>query len=575
MKYTKFVIRNYKAIDELTVNLSKNVIPLIGLNESGKTSILQAILAFDKDKDNLLDGLHVITKNKYKTVQSPCELKACLVLENEDEFQSIGEEVGLKMDNPLYSWLKSSLENHHEICLQREYKDNVLQKSYILVNEPKEIIEAPKVASLVRALVKRLPNILYFDDFSDRVPECVPFPENYANDNQLGRGRVREWQEIIVEIFSRALKEEFSLPTFLKLTDEDDRDNYLSDVADTLNNDIIDEWRKLKQVFSSFSEDSEELKLTIKYTKEDNKPSFKFKVIDSECGGSDRVFDINQRSKGFQWFFNFIMKLKYNPKYKLFPENAIYLLDEPGSYLHSSAQTELLKKLCDIGKNNTIIYCTHSQYLLDPEIINIAGIKIVTKTDGRICLEDYGNCTVTQSLGAFSALNDALHLKFSFHENILKNCILTEGITDYYFFKMFFNFNGINIIPGSGCGQLKELIAILISCSDKFVVVLDNDPEGRSSYNSYKHYYNDSFVKRCYQYSGLVKSGNDFALENILSPADTERIKSEVSCKDIKNAIVKLFFLDNAKKELIISAIDEDTKRNIDIIKRKILALLK
>jgi AAA15 family ATPase/GTPase len=575
MKYTKFIIKNYKAIDELTVNLSKNVIPLIGLNESGKTSILQAILAFDKDKDNLLDGLHVITKNKYKTVQSPCELKACLVLENEDEFQSIGEEVGLKMDNPLYPWLKSSLENHHEICLQREYKDNVLQKSYILVNEPKEIIEAPKVASLVRALVKKLPNILYFDDFSDRVPECVAFPENYANDNQLGRGRVREWQEIIVEIFTRALKQDFSLAEFLKLEDKDDRYNWLSDVADTLNNDIIEEWRKLKQAFSSFAgEEKEDLKLDIWDGEIDNKPAFIFKVIDSECGGSDRAFDINQRSKGFQWFFNFIMKLKYNPKYELSPKNAIYLLDEPGSYLHSSAQTELLKKLCDIGKNNTIIYCTHSQYLLDPEIINIADIKIVTKKDGYIGLEDYGNCTVTKSFGAFSALKDALHLKFGFHENILRNCILTEGITDYYFFKMFFEFDDINIIPGSGCGHLKEMIAILISCSDKFVVVLDNDPEGRSSYNSYKHYYNDSFVKRCYQYSGLVKSGNDFALENILSPADTERIKSEVSCKDIKNAIVKLFFLDNAKKELIISAIDEDTKRNIDIIKRKILALL-
>lgn len=57
MKYTKFIIKNYKAIDELTVNLSRNVIPLIGVNESGKTSILQAILAFDKDKDNLLDGV--------------------------------------------------------------------------------------------------------------------------------------------------------------------------------------------------------------------------------------------------------------------------------------------------------------------------------------------------------------------------------------------------------------------------------------------------------------------------------------------------------------------------------------
>jgi predicted ATP-dependent endonuclease of OLD family len=574
MKYTKFIIKNYKAIDELTVNLSKNVIPLIGLNESGKTSILQAILAFDKDKDNLLDGLHVNTKNKYKTVQIPCELRACLVLENEEEFQSIGEEVGLKMDSPLYSWLKSSLESQREICLQREYKDNALQKSYILVNEPDEILEAPKVASLVKALVKRLPNILYFDDFSDRVPESISFPENYVNDNQLGRGRIREWQEIIVEIFSRALKEEFSLTTFLKLTDQDDRDNYLSDVADTLNKEFIDEWRKLKQAYSSFSEDSADLKLAIKYSYEDNKPTFRFKVIDSESGGSERNFDISARSKGFQWFFNFIMKLKYNPKYELFPENAIYLLDEPGSYLHSSAQTELLKKLCDIGKNNTIIYCTHSQYLLDPEIINIAGIKIVTKTDGRINLEDYGNSSVTKSLGAFSALKDALHLKFGFHENILKKCILTEGITDYYFFKMFFNFDGINIIPGSGCSHLKELIAILISCSDNFVVVLDNDPEGRSSYNTYKHYYKDSFVKRCYQYDGVSKSGHDFRLEDILSPEDNERIKTEVGCNDIKNAIVSLFFMEDEKKAQIINGIDSVTRRNIEIITRKIHAIM-
>lgn len=118
MKYTKFFIKNYKAIDELTINLSKNVIPLIGLNESGKTSILQAILAFDRDKDNLLGGLHIVPKNKYKTNQSPCELKAYLIIESEEEFNEIGKDVSLNMENPLYSWLESCQKNQHEICLQ-------------------------------------------------------------------------------------------------------------------------------------------------------------------------------------------------------------------------------------------------------------------------------------------------------------------------------------------------------------------------------------------------------------------------------------------------------------------------
>lgn len=571
MRYKKFSISNYKAIDDLTINLNKSVIPLIGVNESGKTSILQAILAFDKDKDNTLNGVHINPKNKYRTTQRPCKIVASVEIEDEEEFQDIGKEIRLKMDNPLYTWLKSAVDNKREIFIVRNYEDGLLQKSYSLINENEDILNNPKTNALVNAIVKRLPNILYFDDFSDRVPEEVTFPENYKNDGVLGRGKAREWQEIIVEIFSRALDEEFSLTKFLKLTEEDDQVNYLSDVARILNGEIIEEWKKLKDAFSGISEESDDLELNIRYSSTSEKPTFKFKVIDSENAGADRVFDISQRSKGFQWFFNFIMKLKFNPKYKLHPKNAIYLLDEPGSYLHASAQTELLKKLCDMGRDNTIIYCTHSQYLLDPDIINIASIKIVTKVDSHITLVDYGNSSLTRSLGAFSALNDALHLKFGFHENMLKHCILVEGIVDYYSFKMFMNLNDINIIPGAGCGQLRELISIMISCSEKFVVVLDYDSEGRTSFNNYFNFFGDSFKKRAYQYEGLRKR-RDFMLEDILSPNDIEMIKSSMSCDDIKNAIVALYFADKAIRTSIVNKIDEKTKRNIDIIQRRLMS---
>ena len=44
MKYKKFRIRNYKAIKDLTIELdNQNLVPIIGLNETGKSSILQAI----------------------------------------------------------------------------------------------------------------------------------------------------------------------------------------------------------------------------------------------------------------------------------------------------------------------------------------------------------------------------------------------------------------------------------------------------------------------------------------------------------------------------------------------------
>ncbi len=49
MKYSRFIISNFKGIDEITIDFSNNrVITLVGLNESGKTTIMEAIHLFYK-----------------------------------------------------------------------------------------------------------------------------------------------------------------------------------------------------------------------------------------------------------------------------------------------------------------------------------------------------------------------------------------------------------------------------------------------------------------------------------------------------------------------------------------------
>jgi AAA15 family ATPase/GTPase len=53
MKYRSFRIRNFKGIKDATVDMSTmtgaNVFALVGLNESGKTTILEAIHSFSPD----------------------------------------------------------------------------------------------------------------------------------------------------------------------------------------------------------------------------------------------------------------------------------------------------------------------------------------------------------------------------------------------------------------------------------------------------------------------------------------------------------------------------------------------
>lgn len=53
MHYTEFGFKNFKGIRELTLDLSGDVTTLIGLNESGKTTILEAIFCFSYGAENL------------------------------------------------------------------------------------------------------------------------------------------------------------------------------------------------------------------------------------------------------------------------------------------------------------------------------------------------------------------------------------------------------------------------------------------------------------------------------------------------------------------------------------------
>lgn len=46
MHYTQFRFKNFKGIEQMTLKLSGPVTTLIGLNESGKTTILEAIFCF-------------------------------------------------------------------------------------------------------------------------------------------------------------------------------------------------------------------------------------------------------------------------------------------------------------------------------------------------------------------------------------------------------------------------------------------------------------------------------------------------------------------------------------------------
>ena len=71
MKYKNFIINNYRAIKgPMTIDLEKTrLMPIVGINECGKTTILKAVYCFDYSNDKNYDGKHLISlDNLYTTI---------------------------------------------------------------------------------------------------------------------------------------------------------------------------------------------------------------------------------------------------------------------------------------------------------------------------------------------------------------------------------------------------------------------------------------------------------------------------------------------------------------------------
>ncbi len=577
MKYTKFQIQGYKAIEKVSVTVGRNnLIPIIGVNESGKTSILEAILSFDKSKDDVNGGRHLQFKNRYEIAKSDCSIDAYVIIESQKDIDSILGALNLNHDESkvLQGHLELSQKKELPFVIRRSLGD---KNAYELLEFPLDEKHKKKFIANCHRL---LPYILYFDDFSDRVPEKITFPSNYGAEDYKPRSkRSVEWQDIIEEIFRRTHNCQYTVKGFFEMTEQHDREAVLSDIQDTLNREIIEDWKALKKRGRLSLADDQEIEnmgLAIKCeVNADGSKVFRFIVEDKSSGGRKRTFNITERSKGFQWFFNFAVKLKFNAKYKNSPEGAIYLLDEPGSYLHTSAQEELLKELKGMSEKNTILYCTHSQHLLDPDIINVASVRIAAREEGKVLLHPFGSSRTKNTRGALTPILDALHLRTGLPNTVLRNVAITEGITDYYFFRMLQEFTTLirgedfQILPGAGADQLKDLISYSIACADSYLLLLDNDEKGRSAYSSYKRHFGDEQAKNFYRYNMEVASSN-WELENFFSRDDAERLKKLTNCSSLKDAITALFFMSRQEKETFFRALDSETKSNLRMTTERI-----
>ena len=277
--------------------------------------------------------------------------------------------------------------------------------------------------------------------------------------------------------------------------------------------------------------------------------------------------NISERSNGLRWYLNLFIDIIAND---LKDKNVVFLLDEPGVYLHVNAQRELLRLFYDLCKNdNQVVYTTHSPYMIDSNnIINIRAVEKDSKGVTNIYNTAYDNKlnsiskreTLTPMVKAIGA-----DLRFNIGPQGEKLNIVTEGITDYMYFTAMLYYLDVSeekmpyIIPSVGAGNVNVVVSILIGWGCDYKVILDYDKAGFVECDKLIEYLNlklgeDIFFVNCkesYEYKDKDIYRNPEFVECLISEED--RAKFSISYLENKTLAAKEFYDKVKSKQIELS----------------------
>lgn len=530
MKFTKFTIKNYKGIHDITLNMipeGGNIFTLVGLNESGKTSILEAISQFNpamqeegKEIKQLystsvedIDPVRLIPKHLKSNFGEKITIKAVLRLTNDDkekitsDVNSSHEQYEIKdlsdeiiISHNLFFTSSKYEKRLNYVTFGFSYKDKSRRKGKWkeVCLFDKDVLPRDFHDFIYDSLKRLIPSIYYFPTFIFNQPEKI----------KISGGN----QSVIDKIYTRILDNiAHSTPNTLNIEEHiidrafsDDESvketlqSSLDQMSSLITTKVFGLWRNILQGDVTGKE------ILLVLTKDSSRNVYiQFQVKQ----GSSR-YSFIERSLGFRWFFSFLLFTLFNKKEN--DKNILFLLDEPASNLHAKAQEELLKSFQQVTKdNNQIIYSTHSHYLINPMWLDQAYIVSNQATnydyiDDRdqklnentlISLDTYRNYVKNNPTKTtyFQPILDKLQVTPSMLDCI-KPSVLVEGKSDYLILEyarkvLLDSKDNIGILPLSGATKCEALISILKGWGVPFFIIFDDDKAGRAMMNTVKSDY--------------------------------------------------------------------------------------
>jgi predicted ATPase len=589
MRYTKFTIKNYKGIKNLELDLDlqpdHKIYTLVGLNESGKTTILEAINDFEFEVP--MDQRHLlIPKSSAGGFTGEINIKAELLFTEQDKEQ-IKKFINAKLKT--YEIIISD-----KIVLERKYVFSnsnpgdagrtymhFLRYKKTQLSKQLSSLESPLNAELWTFIKSKLfPEIIFYRDFLSKFPEKIYLQAKPEEPKE------KEYLSIIEDVLT-SINQDYNVETSLlsRLTSPTDANKQALEAVENemgarISKVVFDAWTKIQKVSKK--------EIVVKAEQEAGTNRYYIRLNVKE---GHQSYAISERSLGFRWFFTFLLYTEFRKERIKTAGEILFLLDEPASNLHQTAQKSLLGTFQTITSKSRLIFTTHSHHLINPEwlsssyIVKNKGIEYKEEEDFNLTKTEIEAYKYKQFVSQFPTqtsyfqpILDVLDYQPGMLE-LVPNIVITEGKFDYFTLKYFKEVvqndqsKDYNFYPGHGASNLDLPIALYESWGRKYLVLLDSDKEGRAQKTRYIKELSDE--RHVFTLFDANANLNNICTEKIFNDAEKVAISKEFNLslkgyeKSAFNTGIQILFTQKKIPAYLTKETQDKFKSIIDFVKSK------
>ncbi|MFZ2449881.1 MAG: AAA family ATPase [Methylovulum miyakonense] len=509
-------IESFKSINTpQNVLIDDEVTVLVGMNEAGKTVFLKAL-----EKSNDAQGLAKFnpvddyprkgyTEYRNQHEKNPAEATILTYQLTEDEVSDLNSELHSELpaeftfsvthlynntrrisisvdEQPVLKALlaESALSTDAKTALKKAQSFRSIPKCFEgigLTDEDERFLDKinNRIAETTwdsvvqyevwKWLEPNIPQFLYFSDY-DILPSKINILDLESKVKQAETN-----PEKLTSQYRSALallrKAGISINDITNSKGYETQDAILGSVSSNLTDQILEFWKQ--------NEDIEvEVDINSDLTDDppfNNGPNLYLRIKNLRHRGVRSPFD--QRSRGFIWFFSFLVwfdsvQIQIGSK-----KDIILLLDEPGLALHALAQANFLDYIDDLAKKHQVIYTTHSPFMVHSHRLHQVRMVEDKAKLGTIISD---NLSGSDPRTIFP-LQAALGWTIAQNLFISPRNLLVEGASDLIYLKTISAFlenegriglrENITIVPVGGLDNVVTFLALL-SANDLKIAVL-------------------------------------------------------------------------------------------------------